>query len=72
MVITQREVYDAVITLTGRVDMLIAQHDALSTKKDDHEERLRGLERARWPLPSVAMVVSLIALIVGAVPYFSS
>lgn len=28
----------------------------------DHETRLRALERARWPLPSLAALVSLAAL----------
>lgn len=72
VVITPREIYDAVIMLTGRVDTLIAQHEVLASKKDDHEDRLRNLERARWPLPSIAAIVSVIALLVGVIPYFSS
>lgn len=69
VVITTREIYDQLVRLGDAV------RDALSTmakladgqdeiKRDvaDHETRLRSLERSRWPLPSLAAVVSLLAL----------
>jgi hypothetical protein len=59
IVITSREVYDAVVRLTGRVDVLIAQQSATQADVADHESRLRVLERARWPLPSLAVLISL-------------
>jgi prophage DNA circulation protein len=65
--ITSREVYDAVVRLTGRVDVLINQQSATQTDVADHETRLRALERARWPLPSAAVLLSLAALII---PFF--
>ena len=60
--ITSREIYDAVIRLTGRVDVLIAEQTGASDKIQDHEVRLRGLERRQWPLPSLALLVSIGAL----------
>jgi hypothetical protein len=66
--ITAREIYEAVIRLTGRVDVLIEQHADTRGDVKDHEERLRSLERARWPLPSLAAIISLIALGVGVLP----
>lgn len=63
IVITSREVYDAVVRLTGRVDVLIEQHSATQQDVVDHESRLRTLERARWPLPSVALLMSVAALL---------
>lgn len=70
IVITPREIYDAVIRLTDRVNELIQQgqrmEERLSTVNDDlldHEARLRVLERARWPLPAVAIIVSVAAII---------
>lgn len=62
--ITAREVYDAVVRLTGRVDVLISQQSQTQTEVQDHESRLRSLERARWPLPSAAVLLSIAALII--------
>lgn len=60
--ITAREIYDAVVRLTGRVDVLIEQQRTTEQEVQDHESRLRALERARWPLPSAAVLLSLAAL----------
>lgn len=76
--ITAREIYDAVVRLTGRMDVLIEQHNAQAqdlrdhevradTRHNDHESRLRSLEKARWPLPSLAAVVSLASLAVAII-----
>lgn len=74
--ITAREIYDAVVRLTGRMDVLIEQHNSMvqdvrdhearaDTRHADHEARLRSLEKARWPLPSLAAVVSIASLAVA-------
>lgn len=65
--ITAREVYDAVVRLTGRVDVLISQQSTTQAEVQDHESRLRVLERARWPLPSAAVLLSIAALIIPLV-----
>lgn len=69
IVVTSREIYDAVVRLTGRVDVLIEQQTHTNRqiddiKKDlrDHEDRLRSLERARWPLPALAAVIAVASL----------
>lgn len=62
VVITSREIYDAVVRLTGRVDVLITQQNETSKDLTDHENRLRTLERARWPLPSAAVLISVASL----------
>jgi hypothetical protein len=67
--ITSREIYDAVVRLTGRVDVLIEQQTATRQDVQDHEMRLRALERSRWPLPALSVVVALGAL---AVAFFRS
>jgi hypothetical protein len=79
VVITAREIYDSVVRLTGRVDVLIEQHASLAqdlsdhehradTRYADHEARLRSLERARWPLPSLAAAVSIASLAIALIP----
>jgi len=65
--ITAREVYDAVVRLTGRVDVLISQQSTTQAEVQDHESRLRSLEKARWPLPSAAVLLSIAALIIPLV-----
>lgn len=64
-VITSREIYDAVVRLTGRVDVLIEGKTHSDRNVTDHEGRLRVLERARWPLPSLAVVLSMAALVIA-------
>lgn len=59
VVITSREIYDAVVRLTGRVDVLIQQQADAVHDISDHETRLRTLERARWPLPALASILAL-------------
>ncbi len=79
VIITSREIYDAVVRLTGRVDVLIEQHNNLSrdqqeheraaeTSHQDHEIRIRSLERGRWPLPSLAVLISAGALVLAVFP----
>lgn len=66
--ITAREIYEAVIRLTGRVDVLIEQHAETRNDVKDHEERLRSLERGRWPLPALAVLLSIGSLAAAVLP----
>ena len=62
-----REIYDAATRLAEQVTRLVGQHDG--TRQDtlaDHEARLRVLERGRWPLPALAALVSVIAVVIAA------
>lgn len=63
IIITAREVYDAVIRLTGRVDVLISQQSGTAQDVADHENRLRSLERRRWQLPGLATVMAGLSLV---------
>jgi len=74
-----REIYDKLngverqlSDVDRKVDRLVAGHDGLradiaDVRADiaDHEARVRTLERGRWPLPSLAALVSIAALVVG-------
>ena len=73
VVITPKEIYDAVRQMSGKLDVLIEQQShtnkeltdvqrELDETKKDYEARLRSLERARWPLPSLAAIVALASL----------
>lgn len=67
--ITLRDVYDAVHEIRTRVDLITTTHVVqeaalreLVTDSKDHEARIRQVERRQWPLPTVAILVSLLAL----------
>jgi hypothetical protein len=70
--ITGREIYDAVVRLTGRVDVLIEQQTATRAEVADHEARLRAVERRLWPLPTAGLLVSVAALATALLPKLAS
>ncbi|SDK45019.1 hypothetical protein [Streptomyces indicus] len=47
----------------GSLALLVQRSDQTDKQLVDHEARIDALERARWPLPSVAAVTGVIALI---------
>ena len=65
VVITARDIYDALVKLTDTVNKLVGQGSGHDDDIRDHEERIRALERGRWPLPSLAALLSLGALVVA-------
>lgn len=71
VVITTADIYRQLMQLTqelGELKGAVQRSAEMSKRVDDHETRLRVLERSRWPLPSLALLISLIAGIVSAVP----
>lgn len=62
--ITGREIYDRLLLVHADVRTMAAATATIKANVDDHEERLRTVERSRWPLPSVALLVAVAALVV--------
>jgi hypothetical protein len=67
VVVTPTEVYAEVRATHDEVKSVSAKLDALPVADharaiDDHETRIRTLESARWPLPSLAAVIGASAL----------
>jgi hypothetical protein len=63
---------DTALSKHERVEQLVAEHDAelrpltgAADRLRDHEERIRAIERQRWPLASVSILVPLAALAVA-------
>jgi hypothetical protein len=50
-------------TTRGDLALLLQRADQTDKTLGEHEERLDALERTRWPLPSLAAVTSLAALV---------
>lgn len=42
----------------GQLALLVQRGEQTDKKLDDHENRLDALEKGRWPLPSVAVLVA--------------
>lgn len=65
VVVSLKDMYDMIVRMVSRVDLLIEKD--LDRGKDlaDHETRLRGLERGRWPLASITALAAVGALIVA-------
>ncbi|MFG2226942.1 hypothetical protein [Streptomyces sp. NPDC048644] len=49
----------------GALALLVQRSDQTDARLADHEQRLDGLERARWPLPSVAALIAVVGLVVS-------
>jgi hypothetical protein len=72
VVITPREIYDAVSRVSGQVDRLSGSIVTFEQGHGDHETRLRVLEEAwrsrpRWPLASVMALASMAAAIAALI-----
>ncbi|WP_338698641.1 hypothetical protein V2W30_20925 [Streptomyces sp. Q6] len=52
-------------TTQGNLALLLQRADQTDKTLDEHEARLDSLERARWPLPSLAAITSCAALAVA-------
>lgn len=52
--------------IDGRLDLLAQRDDQTDKTLDDHGRRLDSLERTRWPLPSVAVLVAAVACALSA------
>lgn len=66
VVITTADIYRQLLDLTKEVGELkgaVQKTVERNKQVDDHENRLRSLERARWPLPALAVAISLGTLI---------
>ena len=65
VVVSLKDMYDTLVQLVSRVDLLIAQHTDQGKDLADHEARLRSLERGRWPLPTIGALAGVGALVVA-------
>ncbi|RSO26422.1 hypothetical protein DMH15_29560 [Streptomyces sp. WAC 06725] len=44
----------------GKLALLVQRSDQIDRQLSDHDQRVDGLERNRWPLPSIAILVSVV------------
>lgn len=66
MVITTADIYRQLMALTqemGELKGAVQRTSEAHKTVEDHETRLRALERNRWPLPALAVLISLGSLV---------
>jgi hypothetical protein len=68
VVIDLKAIYDQLVVLNTRVELLMSKQLEQERDSADHETRLRTLEKARWPLPSAALLVSLVTAGIALLP----
>ncbi|MFD8075333.1 hypothetical protein OG937_18805 [Streptomyces sp. NBC_00510] len=58
-------------TTRGDLALLLQRADQTDKVLGEHEDRIEALERSRWPLPAVAALTGLLALVVAAYGTFA-
>ena len=54
-------------TTNDRLTRIEVKLDLALTNHQDHETRIRTLEKARWPLPSLAVLIALGSMITALI-----
>ncbi|GIF71916.1 hypothetical protein [Asanoa siamensis] len=65
--ITVKDVYDQVLGMRSTVDVMLHRQTDAEARGVDHEARLRSLERGRWPLHTVSVLLALAAAAIALV-----
>lgn len=72
VVITTADIYRQLIEMSRELNELKGAVSKIAERErdiDDHEARLRALEKGRWPLPALAILVSIASLIATVLTY---
>jgi len=65
-----RSLHDAVSRVETKVDGLRDGYTEVRKDVADHESRIRSLERARWPLPTIGVLAGVGGAIASAVALY--
>ena len=73
VVITLKDVYDAMVeqgktleSVHSRIDRVAMKHESHAQWFDDHEQRLRDLEKFRWQAAGIASIVGSIIGVIAS------
>lgn len=59
------ELYDKIVGLSARLDVMLSRIDDVLKDVSDHESRIRQLERSRWPVANVTVLVGIASLLLA-------
>lgn len=66
-----RATREAVIRMEGKLDLIMNKTEDHGRAIEDHETRLRELEKSRWPVAQIGMVVAVLSLVAAVlIPFF--
>ena len=61
-----RSLAQAVGRIETKIDGIFNETKDIRTDISDHEARLRTLERARWPMPTIGVLAGVAGAVTGA------
>ncbi|MFE1203847.1 hypothetical protein [Streptomyces sp. H23] len=64
-----RDLAQTVSWIESKVDSFL--DEAKDIRSDDHELRIRTLERARWPMPTIGVLAGVACAATGALALFA-
>lgn len=67
VVVTLLDIWTQLRDLSSKMDRAISRQETVDKEITDHEGRIRALEKSRWPLQSVSIVIALASLTVAVV-----
>ena len=59
------DLYDKIVGLSARLDVMLSRIDDVLKDVSDHESRIRQLERSRWPVANVTVLVGIASLVLA-------
>lgn len=69
---------DSALARQDRADAILAEHETelrplagADRQIADHEVRLRAIERSRWPLTSVTVLIAVASLVIAAISLYA-
>jgi hypothetical protein len=65
-----KDLSKAVARIESKVDRFLDEAKDIRSDVQDHELRLRTLERARWPLPTIGVLAGVAGVATGAAALF--
>ncbi|MFI2431999.1 hypothetical protein [Streptomyces sp. NPDC018693] len=66
-----RDLAQTVGRIENKVDSFLDEAKDIRADVHDHEIRIRTLERARWPLPTIGVLAGVAGAATGAVALFA-
>lgn len=66
-----RDLAQTVGRIESKVDSFLDEAKDIRGDLQDHELRIRTLERARWPMPTIGVLAGLAGAATGAVALFA-
>lgn len=65
-----RDLAQTVSRIESKVDSFLDEAKDIRSDVQDHEIRIRTLERARWPMPTVGVLAGIGGAVTGAIALF--